>query len=226
MKGQTGGTDGEPNQRDSRRPPSRPGHDLLNVSSSLPSWPDCSTACRLPIDPPFAGVTLVLTAVALAASYIHIHKHGRESVVALFIGYSGLFADIRERSVPIVVKQVIALARQSVRSAHHPRNWQKFTAFAAVFASAADVPCPSECIRAQKGPACRPRRNPQTSRLSTSFPTLLPLSPLGPQTSRRDCCDRAGSYVYPRKSGRLLHCRFRGLLSVHSRYGLHARQVA
>ena len=27
-------------------------------------------------------------------------------------------------------------------------------------------------------------------------------------------------------AGRLLHCRFRGLLSVHSRYGLHARQVA
>src|SRR6202795_1682796 len=27
-------------------------------------------------------------------------------------------------------------------------------------------------------------------------------------------------------AGRLLHCRFRGLLSVHSRYGLHARRVA
>ena len=27
-------------------------------------------------------------------------------------------------------------------------------------------------------------------------------------------------------TGRLLHCRFRGLLSVHLRYGLHARQVA
>src|SRR5207302_9845515 len=27
-------------------------------------------------------------------------------------------------------------------------------------------------------------------------------------------------------AGRLLHCWFRGLLSVHSRYGLHARQVA
>ena len=26
--------------------------------------------------------------------------------------------------------------------------------------------------------------------------------------------------------GRLLHCTFRGLLSVYSRYGLHARQVA
>ena len=27
-------------------------------------------------------------------------------------------------------------------------------------------------------------------------------------------------------TGRLLHCNFRGLLSVHSRYGLHARKVA
>src|SRR5438309_10466415 len=27
-------------------------------------------------------------------------------------------------------------------------------------------------------------------------------------------------------AGRLLHCRFRGLLSVHSRYSLHARRVA
>ena len=33
--------------------------------------------------------------------------------------------------------------------------------------------------------------------------------------------------AFPRLgAGRLLHCRFRGLLSVHSRYGLHARQVA
>src|SRR3989442_1548935 len=33
--------------------------------------------------------------------------------------------------------------------------------------------------------------------------------------------------AFPRTgAGRLLHCRFRGLLSVHSRYGLHARQVA
>ena len=32
--------------------------------------------------------------------------------------------------------------------------------------------------------------------------------------------------AFPRLSaGRLLHCPFRGLLSVHSRYGLHARQV-
>src|SRR5258708_36077785 len=30
--------------------------------------------------------------------------------------------------------------------------------------------------------------------------------------------------AFPRTGvGRLLHCRFRGLLSVHSRYGLHAR---
>jgi hypothetical protein len=28
------------------------------------------------------------------------------------------------------------------------------------------------------------------------------------------------------EAGRPLHCRFRGLLSVHSRYGLHARRVA
>jgi hypothetical protein len=28
------------------------------------------------------------------------------------------------------------------------------------------------------------------------------------------------------KAGRPLHCRFRGLLSVYSRYGLHARRVA
>src|SRR6267154_5263463 len=33
--------------------------------------------------------------------------------------------------------------------------------------------------------------------------------------------------AFPRTgAGRLLHCRFRGLLSVHSRYGLHACQVA
>ena len=33
--------------------------------------------------------------------------------------------------------------------------------------------------------------------------------------------------AFPRTgAGRLLHCRFRGLLSVYSRYGLHARQVA
>src|SRR6266436_4447408 len=33
--------------------------------------------------------------------------------------------------------------------------------------------------------------------------------------------------AFPRTgAGRLLHCRLRGLLSVHSRYGLHARQVA
>src|SRR5436309_3015814 len=33
--------------------------------------------------------------------------------------------------------------------------------------------------------------------------------------------------AFPRNgAGRLLHCRFRGLLSIHSRYGLHARQVA
>ena len=35
------------------------------------------------------------------------------------------------------------------------------------------------------------------------------------------------SSAFPRTgAGRLLHCRFRGLLSVHSRYGLHARRVA
>jgi hypothetical protein len=28
------------------------------------------------------------------------------------------------------------------------------------------------------------------------------------------------------QAGRLLHCPFRGLLSVYSHYGLHARQVA
>jgi hypothetical protein len=33
--------------------------------------------------------------------------------------------------------------------------------------------------------------------------------------------------AFPRFSaGQLLHCPFRGLLSVHSRYGLHACQVA
>jgi len=33
--------------------------------------------------------------------------------------------------------------------------------------------------------------------------------------------------AFPRlREDRLLHCTFRGLLSVHSRYGLHARQVA
>src|SRR5271169_5922930 len=33
--------------------------------------------------------------------------------------------------------------------------------------------------------------------------------------------------AFPRTgAGRLLHCRFRGLLSVHRSYGLHARQVA
>ncbi len=33
--------------------------------------------------------------------------------------------------------------------------------------------------------------------------------------------------AFPRtEAGRLLHCRFRGLLSVYTRYGLHARQVA
>src|SRR5258708_14316538 len=33
--------------------------------------------------------------------------------------------------------------------------------------------------------------------------------------------------AFPRfTAGQLLHHRFRGLLSVHSRYGLHARQVA
>jgi hypothetical protein len=37
----------------------------------------------------------------------------------------------------------------------------------------------------------------------------------------------ASASAFPeRKAGRLLHYPFRGLLSVHSRYGLHAHQVA
>jgi hypothetical protein len=47
------------------------------------------------------------------------------------------------------------------------------------------------------------------------------------------CCGNLSAHTIPSASafprtgaGRLLHCRFRGLLSVHSRYGLHARQVA
>jgi len=37
----------------------------------------------------------------------------------------------------------------------------------------------------------------------------------------------ASASAFPeRKAGRLLHYPFRGLLNVHSRYGLHAHQVA
>src|SRR5713226_3201608 len=54
------------------------------------------------------------------------------------------------------------------------------------------------------------------------------LSPL-PRQDRWSLFARASpsSSAFPlTTTGRLLHCRFRGLLSVHLRYGLHARQVA
>ena len=51
-------------------PPPAPGWVWPVRSSSLISWPDCSTACRLTICPPSPASPLVLTAVALAASYI------------------------------------------------------------------------------------------------------------------------------------------------------------
>ena len=57
-------------------------------------------------------------------------------------------------------------------------------------------------------PACR-RQYPGRSD-GILFARTIPLASAFPRTG----------------AGRLLHCRFRGLLSVYSRYGLHAREVA
>ena len=49
-----------------------------------------------------------------------------------------------------------------------------------------------------------------------------PAGPLGPLAH----LPPAAAAFPVSQSGRLPHCPFRGLLSVHSRYGLHGRQVA
>jgi len=41
-----------------------------------------------------------------------------------------------------------------------------------------------------------------------------------------DLCTLRATAFPESEAGWPLHCRFRGLLSVHSRYGLHARRVA
>ena len=60
------------------------------------------------------------------------------------------------------------------------------------------------------------------------FPIACMPSPL-PRQDQWKLIRRASPPIsaFPEMSaGRLLHCTFRGLLSVHSRYSLHARQVA
>ena len=49
---------------------------------------------------------------------IHVHEDGSEPIVALGVRNSRFNADIRERSVAVVVVQVITLAWQPARPAH------------------------------------------------------------------------------------------------------------
>jgi hypothetical protein len=52
--------------------------------------------------------------------------------------------------------------------------------------------------------------------------TLTPVDPL-----ERNRSEYPAAAAFPvRLAGRLPHCGFRGLLGVHSRYGLHARGIA
>ena len=50
-------------------------------------------------------------------------------------------------------------------------------------------------------------------------------TPAGLMEPVRSCCSLSLGLL-PLRKDRLLRCTFRGLLSVYSRYGLHARQVA
>ena len=70
----------------------------------------------------------------------------------------------------------------------------------------------------------RPQRYTRDTRKcgSSNSPVIYQNSVCGPQRPQR----RTNFGLPSNRAGRLLHCPFRGLLSVHSRCGLHARQVA
>src|SRR5882672_2770990 len=50
------------------------------------------------------------------AIVVHINKYGREAIETAWIGNTSSCAGVRERTIPIVVKQMIALAGESPRS--------------------------------------------------------------------------------------------------------------
>src|SRR5882762_5766827 len=50
---------------------------------------------------------------------IHIHKNCGQSIVAVGIGYPSFDAHVRERSIAIVMEQMVGLSRQTARPAHH-----------------------------------------------------------------------------------------------------------
>src|SRR5438105_2288693 len=53
------------------------------------------------------------------AIIVNVDEYGRQAKVSRGIGDTGLFADVGERAVAVVVEQVITLANKSARAAHH-----------------------------------------------------------------------------------------------------------
>src|SRR5271167_17689 len=52
------------------------------------------------------------------AIVVHVDENRRQTVIAAGIGNAGLHAHIGESAIAVVVKQMIALARQPARAAH------------------------------------------------------------------------------------------------------------
>src|SRR6202023_2019245 len=50
---------------------------------------------------------------------VHVNKDRRQTVVTPGVGNAGLYTNVGKGSIAVVVKQMIALARQSARAAHH-----------------------------------------------------------------------------------------------------------
>src|ERR1700727_910489 len=53
------------------------------------------------------------------AVVIHINQHRRQAVISPGVGDASLYAHISKSTVAVVVKQMVALARQAARTAHH-----------------------------------------------------------------------------------------------------------
>src|SRR3984957_12730743 len=53
------------------------------------------------------------------AVVIHINKNRRQAVISPGVGDASLYAHISKSAVAVVVKQMVALARQAARAAHH-----------------------------------------------------------------------------------------------------------
>src|SRR2546425_3588440 len=50
---------------------------------------------------------------------VHVNKDRRQAVVTPGVGDTGLHTNVGKGSIAVVVKQMVALARQSARAAHH-----------------------------------------------------------------------------------------------------------